>query len=155
MSLPDRIDDVRLLEARLYEYLRIPAAGLDHEVAEWWEAQSALSRRNPPGHPGLERLRHAVSELKQDAARIGTVPPGYPRHINLIMRAISALLPWYTRNLAQFGQRASHTVELLADVLEETLRMQHSFQETPARRQKKGVRTTGMPAQRSDHEAHS
>ncbi len=107
------------LEIKLLEYLRVPLAGL---------TQPEPASEPRPGADGVvgraERLRQAVWELRQDAAAIGTIPSGYPRHIEFVMRAISALLPWYTRNLVRFGQRTAETVELIAETVEEALRRQ-------------------------------
>lgn len=128
MSAEQRGVTATELEARLYGYLKIPIADLlpaqpDSRPAAAGRADLvSLSVRQ---RKALERLRQAVWELRQDAARIGRIPPGYPRHIDLVMRVISALLPWYTRNLVQFGQRTSQAFQVMAEVLEEVIRTGH------------------------------
>lgn len=107
------------LESRLYQHLKIPLGGSG--------PQSNDSERLPvpppaAGPEGVERIRRALWDLRQDAARLGTIPAGYPRHIDLIMKVISALLPWYTRSLVQFGQRTVETLETMADAIEPVLR---------------------------------
>jgi len=62
----------------------------------------------------LRELRVELFELRKEAALIGAIPQHYPRHIVSIMKAISALLPWYTRPIVQFAQRTSRIIELLA-----------------------------------------
>lgn len=54
----------------------------------------------------LERLRNRVAGLQHAAARVGRIPENYPRHTNLIMRAVAALLPWYTRPIQEFSMEA-------------------------------------------------
>ena len=57
--------------------------------------------------------RGIVQDLRVHANRVGTIPNSYPRHLDLIMKAISALIPWYTRPLQQFAQRTTETTEVL------------------------------------------
>lgn len=112
------------LEFKLLEHLRIPLAGLAPLGCDTEGAASPPSAL--PARPGweaerVERLRRAVWELRQDAAAIGTIPSGYPRHIEFIMQAVSALLPWYTRSLVRFGQKTVETVEAMTETIEEAL----------------------------------
>jgi len=55
------------------------------------------------------------------------MPAGYPRHVTLVMRLISAALPWYTRPLVEFGQKSSQTLREVSQVLEELARHQESL----------------------------
>ena len=60
-----------------------------------------------------------LAELRREGDRIGLIPKDYPRHITWIMRIIAALLPWYTRPLANFGRRTSLTAEATLRLAEE------------------------------------
>jgi len=111
------------LEARLYQHLNIPVAfRAPHTPGQAADVP-------PPDGIGtaVRRLKHELFELQQDAGRIGEIPLRYPRHIVLIMRAISALLPWYTRPIADFSQRTSRTAEAISSLLNELLSAQESL----------------------------
>lgn len=145
MSGGKSFDAIHEVEARLYRYMKIPTADL--WLGDGGPSQGSIKREcsgiadraalREEARPsqgsvrqefgGIERLRQAVWELRQDAAKIGKIPSGYPWHIDLVMRLISALLPWYTRNLVQFGQRTTHTVQALAEAVEELARRQQSL----------------------------
>jgi hypothetical protein len=103
-------DIIEEIEARLYEYLRIPSP------------RPRLGGQPPPTLCGesslnLERLRVAVSELERSVASIGEIPNGYPKHIHLVMKIISAVIPWYTRNLIRFGQQTTQTARAILEAL--------------------------------------
>lgn len=53
------------------------------------------------------RLRAAIRELEESAGQVGVLPENYPKHLKPVMRAIHALLPWYTRPLQR---HAANTV---------------------------------------------
>jgi hypothetical protein len=110
MSAVTGRDAIGEIEARLYEYLRIPSPRphLGGEPRPPLCGESNLD---------LERLRVAVSELERSVASIGEIPKGYPKHIDLVMRIISALIPWYTRNLTRFGQQTAQTVRVISEAL--------------------------------------
>lgn len=96
----------REIEVRLCRYLRIPVFrdnGPEGSSSRWPTKRA--------------RLMSAVEELERRAAAIGTIPFGYPRHIDLVMRVLSALLPWYTRNIVAFARQAVDTVRVLVDTL--------------------------------------
>ena len=131
MSAEKNLDPVHELEARLYGYMRIPIAGLRLGDGAPKQSRGGLGC-------GIERLRQAVWELGRDAAKIGKIPSGYPRHIDLVMRVISVLLPWYTRNLVQFGRQTTHTVQALAEAVEELGRRQDSLMAEFDRRREAG-----------------
>jgi hypothetical protein len=101
---------IRQLEFRLYRHLGVPVSQLETADVEPRPAQGAAEAN-------LEQVRLAVRELRQRAASIGAIPAGYPRHIHLVMKVISALLPWYTRSLVQFGHQAVETAETLAEAI--------------------------------------
>ena len=107
------------LEARLYQHLNIPVPFRAHHTP-------GSAADAPPDDIGkaARRLKHELFELQQEAGRIGKIPLRYPRHIVLVMKAISALLPWYTRPIVDFSQRTSRTAEAMATLLGELLREQ-------------------------------
>jgi hypothetical protein len=107
------------LEARLYQHLNIP-------VPFWAPHAPGSAADAPPDDVGkaVRRLKHELFELQQEAGRIGKIPLHYPRHIVLVMKAISALLPWYTRPIVDFSQRTSRTADALASLVDELLRQQ-------------------------------
>ncbi len=82
-------------------------------------ARSVVDSHSVRGNAQLTRLREALQLLKKDAERVGQVPCGYPRHLDLIMKAISALLPWYTRTIAQFAKRTTEALEIALGVVGE------------------------------------
>lgn len=125
------------LEARLYRHLNIPVPVRTPQSLK--TAADAL----PADGIGraARRLKRELFELQQEAGRIGKIPVHYPRHIVLIMRAISALLPWYTRPIAEFSHRTSRTAEAISSLLDELL----SEQELLARELAE-IRNTAAPA---------
>ena len=60
----------------------------------------------------IGNCREIVQDLRVQADRIGTIPSSYPWHVDLIMRVISALIPWYTRPLHQFAMRTTEAIEV-------------------------------------------
>ena len=109
------------LEERLYRQLGIPI-GVHPEVRRGWQAAQPDSI-----HVALNSLRRELHELEREAARIGRLPKDYPRHVDLVMRAISAVLPWYTRPIVQFSRRTVVTAETTVRLLEEVLKRQEAF----------------------------
>ncbi|MGI8990455.1 MAG: hypothetical protein ACR2I2_12870 [Bryobacteraceae bacterium] len=78
-----------------------------------------------PGWPEPPQLKSAdwstlaqlVADIHREADLIGAVPEKYPRHVELVIRFVHALLPWYTRPLRAFGgDCASAFDELLKHV---------------------------------------
>ncbi len=65
----------------------------------------------------LAAIQSQTVHLHQLAEQIGKLPANYPWHINLIMRVISALLPWYTRPLRDFGKSCADHAEAVAGSL--------------------------------------
>jgi hypothetical protein len=64
------------------------------------------------------RLRRAIRELEEGAGRVGELPRDYPMHLSLVMRAIHALLPWYTRPLRQHAEHTVAVVKAMEAILE-------------------------------------
>lgn len=132
MTVKQASELAREIEERLCDVLGIPAefrivvreksSGGDEAPARWRTHPSEGDKSLGMASPALEHLRGALSELEYRASRIGQVPVGYPRHLNLIMRCISALLPWYTRSLRDFSCASVDTCRLLARQLEEVER---------------------------------
>jgi hypothetical protein len=64
-------------------------------------------------------LKGAVGDLRGSAERIGKLPEGYPLHVRAVMHGVAALLPWYTRPLANFGRQTVQTLEIFEGVVQE------------------------------------
>jgi hypothetical protein len=113
---------IRQLEERLAGYLGIRSQAPAFHGGECPRdavMQPVSPQRRQPAAAAFRRLRVSARTLQEDAARLGTIPEHYPWHVNLVMRLISALLPWYTRSLVQFGQRTAQTMHITIEVLEE------------------------------------
>jgi len=86
------------LEAGLYRQLGVPPEFLN-------KVNLASAEATPDSIASAIRdLKREIFELHREASRIGMVPAHYPRHVEIVMKTISALLPWYTRPLTNFGQ---------------------------------------------------
>ncbi len=70
----------------------------------------------------LARLRASLLGLSTAGAALGAVPEGYPLWATLIIRGVSALLPWYTRSLHAYARAVSETATVTAAVLEDAER---------------------------------
>ena len=127
------------LEARLYRQLEIPVESLNASACG-----PGAGPRPDSISVALRELRRELFELHREAARIGKLPEHYPRHVVLVMKAISALLPWYTRPLAHFGHRAARTAEAIARLLDEVLRKQEALAMEVARLKKGGIGSNGF-----------
>jgi hypothetical protein len=88
-----------------------------------WPSESARPAVAPETDSSgtLRQLRQELAALQRAAAAIGQVPQGYPRHLDLIMRAISALLPWYTRPLREWAENTSRVSQLMFNVVAELI----------------------------------
>ena len=111
-----RLIPIDELEARLSQYLGQPASGMSRREA------SSISSVNY-----LIHVREALRALRQDAERVGQIPLNYPRHVDMVMKTISALLPWYTRSLSQFASRTTETLRIVIDALEDIAREQEKL----------------------------
>lgn len=103
------------LEGRLNRYLGIPTVQPGHHpsgVDERFELVTIGA---------IRELRRELFELRREASEIGKIPRDYPAHIVVIMKVISAFLPWYTRPLLNFARRAARISDIMAKVLEEVL----------------------------------
>ncbi len=76
----------------------------------------------------LTRLAMLTRSLKWEASQVGTIPQGYPAGVNLVMKVIHRLLPWYTRPIQCFSRRCAeqfeeitHQIGALANVQSELL----------------------------------
>jgi hypothetical protein len=94
----------RELEGVLRSSLAMPAEDTDNLSAATDAAELA---------PAV--LRRRIAELRSMAECVGAMPVGYPFHARIIIRIISALLPWYTRSLREFDVAVVDTIRLLAD----------------------------------------
>lgn len=75
----------------------------------------------------LLKVKRQLKVLREHAEELGRMPAGYPLHVRVVMSAVSALLPWYTRSLRQFGAQTTQTVEEIAGCLEELVKQQESL----------------------------
>lgn len=75
----------------------------------------------------LSRLSREARGLRDEASRIGFVPLHYPRHVVIVMKAISALLPWYTRPISTFGSHCADTISEVTAALETVIREQEAI----------------------------
>lgn len=67
----------------------------------------------------LARLRASLSSLERAGATIGAIPQGYPLWATLIIRAVSALLPWYTRSLHAYSRASTEAIAATLALLED------------------------------------
>jgi hypothetical protein len=102
--------EILTLEQRILVLLGHPAGALDAE-------QPAASGSS---NPLLRQLYAEIAELEAAAARIGTLPENYPLHVQVVMKTLAALLPWYTRPLVQFSRQATVTLKAVAEILRES-----------------------------------
>jgi hypothetical protein len=91
----------------------------------------------------LRKLNKLILELQRDATLIGTIPQNYPRHIDLMMKGVSALLPWYTRPLREHGKKTSRAIAALAEVVNQLVLRQQEFEESVRNRPQNA--TEGRP----------
>jgi hypothetical protein len=99
-------EKARELERRLCQYLGVPGDG-----------EAARARATGVGATELAALWQAVRDLERACDRIGKLPVGYPWYLNVVMKVIAALLPWYTRPLVEFGRQTANTVRRITEVL--------------------------------------
>lgn len=106
----------RDLEVKLYRYLGIP-------VGQPSGRSQAIDRRfESAAGSAIRELRRELFELRREASQIGRIPVEYPAHIVVVMKVISALLPWYTRPLVNFARRAARVSDLTAQLLDEVVK---------------------------------
>jgi|GEM_PF-2195133 len=72
--------------------------------------------------PLLDQLKASIERLSAAGGRLGAMPEGYPLWASLIIRGISALLPWYTRSLHDYAREVSAMAELTAALLDDAER---------------------------------
>lgn len=63
------------------------------------------------------QLRSAIRDLEASAAKVGEVPANYPMHLNLLMRFLHGLLPWYTRPIREHADQTVAVARALEAVL--------------------------------------
>jgi hypothetical protein len=80
------------------------------------------------GRFDLNRLAMLTEAIKWEASKVGLIPRGYPRRVNLVMEAIHRLLPWYTRPIQTFSrlcadqaQEVAHQISMLEHAQSELL----------------------------------
>lgn len=70
----------------------------------------------------LSELRVSIDALSLAASALGERPQGYPLWAELVIRAVSALLPWYTRSLKSYARAAASTAAATAALIEDAER---------------------------------
>ena len=105
---------VEALELKLYQYLGIPVEHCSNSINE------VVPNIESATIVAIRELRRELFELRTEASHIGSIPRSYPAHVVLVMKIISAILPWYTRPLVHFAQRAARTAELTAQLVEKS-----------------------------------
>ncbi|MBL8296273.1 MAG: hypothetical protein JNN08_30800 [Bryobacterales bacterium] len=87
------------------------------------EPRPSGARVERPTHD-LEGLYRLLIDLRHEAELVGKIPVGYPRYVDVVMRVIHALLPWYTRPIERFSGIASRTVSELTEQVAQLIREQ-------------------------------
>ncbi|MDQ6706079.1 MAG: hypothetical protein M3Z85_08940 [Acidobacteriota bacterium] len=103
--------NIHELEARLRAHLGQPGwpESPRMKVAEW------------------SNLARLVDDIHREAELIGTVPEKYPRHVEVVIRFVHALLPWYTRPLRAFGGNCANAFDELLKHVSEVARNQNKI----------------------------
>ena len=60
-----------------------------------------------------------AEQLRSVAQLVGIPPADYPLHVRLVMKSISALLPWYTRPIRSFCLEAASLIGTMHGALQE------------------------------------
>ncbi|MDZ7638213.1 MAG: hypothetical protein U5J83_08190 [Bryobacterales bacterium] len=63
------------------------------------------------------KLRKAIRDLEESAAQVGEMPRNYPMHLNLVIRAMHAMMPWYTRPLRHHAEQSVAVARAMEAVL--------------------------------------
>ena len=98
----------------------------------------------------LAELTVDVRELRRRANRVGLVPEGYPLLLDIIMKTIHRLLPWYTRSIQAHAQQAADSAETMLLCLHAIAQSQERIAERLDRLERETRRTAkaGSPPQR-------
>jgi len=133
---------VRGSELKLLQSALLLGIGLEDPTRSAAEVMAGAKKAAGGCSPGGEVRQQLVTieahklHLRALADQIGQMPTDYPWHITLIMRAISALLPWYTRPLREFGSGCASYFESVAASLNAIARhVEHIETETKQVRQ--------------------
>lgn len=114
----NRVSDIRSLELCLREELGLPPSGFrqtHHSAAIKGE---------------LRHLGQLITELRRRAAVVGQIPRDYPGLVTLVMRTISALLPWYTRPLREFAATTTDALSVLSRLVDALYERQASIEDS-------------------------
>jgi hypothetical protein len=91
----------------------------------------------------LRLLNNLVRDLQRQAALVGEIPLNYPRHVDLIMRGVAAMLPWYTRPLREHAQKTARVMTSVAEVVSQLAARQQQLEEFVSKRSRDA--TEGQP----------
>jgi hypothetical protein len=70
----------------------------------------------------LSHLKASIHSLSAAASALGERPHGYPLWADLVIRAVAALLPWYTRSLKAYAHAVGGTAAATAALIEDAER---------------------------------
>ena len=70
----------------------------------------------------LSNLKASIHSMSAAASALGERPQGYPLWANLVIRAVAALLPWYTRNLKAYAKTVGDTAAATEALIEDAER---------------------------------
>lgn len=74
----------------------------------------------------LEHLYLLLMDLRKESELVGKIPAGYPKYVDVVMRFIHALLPWYTRPIEKFSGLSARTVSELTEHVAHLVRDQQT-----------------------------
>ena len=87
-----------------------------------------LAERAERSTHDLEGLYRLLYDLRHESEQVGKIPVGYPRHVDIVMRVLHALLPWYTRPLERFSAVSARTTSELTEQVAQLIREQQQSQ---------------------------
>ncbi len=113
------------------------------------QGQQAVEDKAAASNLLLAELAVGVREMRRRANRVGLVPEGYPLPLDIIMKTIHRLLPWYTRSIQAHAQQVTFSVELIRLCLQAIAQSQERIAERLDRLERETRRTAeaGSPPQ--------
>ena len=116
--------------------------------------ESAAGVEKAPARPSCEtelaRLAANIDLLRRETQNVGCVPQGYPGPLNLAMKSIHRLLPWYTRPIRAHAECSAAVAEANLQLLNTIVQAQ---QQIAARLEQledevRGLRGGSLPSDR-------
>lgn len=94
-------------------------------------AEGAAGVEKAPARPACEtelaRLAASVDLLRRETQNVGCVPQGYPGPLNLVMKTIHRLLPWYTRPIRAHAECSAAVAEVSLQLLSTIVQAQQQI----------------------------